>query len=144
MSTHAGGRGDLERAAKKVPLYVQIAQLVRQRIYQGEWGAGDTLPAEIALRGHYGVSLETVRSALSMLREEGLIVTEHGAGSRVGYVPGRVTVTAAAGDSAESRMPTPDERKALGLPAGVPVVVLRHPDGREEIYDSMRTRVEFG
>lgn len=141
MTTGGGGAEKLDKQRKKVPLYIQVAQLVRQRIYGGEWGAGDSLPGEMALRAAYGVSLETVRSALGILREEGLIVTEHGAGTKVKYVPGRVTVTGAPGDRMESRMPTPAERRSLAIPEGVPLVVLVHPDGREEVYDSLRTSV---
>lgn len=102
------------------------------------------LAAETVLGDEYGVSLETVRRALALLRAEGLIVTEHGVGSRIVRIPSQVTVTAHAGDSTESRMPVPAERNALGIPEGVPLVVLVHPDGTEEIYDAMRTRIIFG
>jgi DNA-binding transcriptional MocR family regulator len=141
MTTGASGAGKLDKQRKKVPLYVQLAQLLRQRIYGGEWGVGDSLPSETTLRADWDVSLETIRSALGILREEGLIVTEHGAGTKVKYVPGRVTVEGAPGDRMESRMPTPAERRKLDIPEGVPLVVLVHPDGREDCYDSLRTSV---
>ena len=102
------------------------------------------LAPETALGSEYGVSLETVRKALALLRAEGLIVTDHGVGSRIAHVPSRVIVTASPGDIIESRMPVPGERRDRGMPEGVPLLVLVHADGREEAYDSSRTRVVFG
>lgn len=144
MNDHPKGGRMLERDAKTIPLYVQVAQLIRQRIYAREWRPGDMLPAESVLRAGYGVSSETIRSALGLLRGEGLIMTGHGVGSRVAAVPSQVQVTGQPGDVIISRMPTAAERSALSMPEGVPLVVLQHPDGREEVYDSLRTRVIFG
>lgn len=134
----------LQRSGKTVPLYAQVAQLIRQRIYRRGYKTGDMLPSETVLSGEYQVSLETVRKALGLLRGEGTVVTDHGVGTRVAHVASRVTVAARPGDIAESRMPTPPERQQLGMPEGVPVVVLVHPDGREEVFDSIRTRIVFG
>jgi DNA-binding FadR family transcriptional regulator len=133
----------LERTGKTIPLYVQVAALIRQRIYSREFRNGDMLPPESRMRERYGVSQETIRSALELLRGEGLIVTGHGVGSRVTTVPSQVRVSGQSGDEISSRMPTAAERQALAMPEGVPLVVLRHPDGREEIYDSLRTRIVF-
>lgn len=133
---------ELQRAGNTVPLYAQVAQLMRQRLYLLR-KPGDMIAAETALAAEFDVSLETVRKALALLRAEGLIVTEHGVGSRVARLPSRVMVTAQPGDVTESRMPTPAERGRLGIPEGVPMAVLIHPDGREELYDGMRTRIVF-
>lgn len=142
-SAPAGYGDSLQRSGKTVPLYVQVAQLLRQRIYRNNRQPGDMLAGETSLAAEWDVSLETVRKALAVLRAEGLIVTEHGVGSRIARMPSRVTVAARPGDVTESRMPTPAERRALDMPEGVPLVVLVHPDGGEEIYDGMRTRVTF-
>lgn len=139
------GRELLARNGKHIPLYVQVAALIRQRIYRKEFRKTGILPSETTLMGEYGVSRSVIRDALGLLRREELVVTEHGVGSRIGAIPSQVQVTADPGDVVESRMPTRAEREALDMPQGVPLVVLIHPDGRgEEIYNSLRTKVVVG
>lgn len=58
----------------------QIAADLRRRIAAGELSG--RLPSERDLAYEYQVALTTVRKALARLREEGLIETEHGWGSR--------------------------------------------------------------
>lgn len=70
-----------------VPPWRQVAADLRRRIAAGEWAA--RLPAERDLAYEYEVNFKAVRKALAALREEGLIVTEHGYGSFVtGTGPG--------------------------------------------------------
>lgn len=144
MTNSRQGGEILARAGKTIPLYVQVAALIRQDIYARKWCTGDTLPSEQVLRVQYRVSQETIRNALGVLRREGLVVTGHGIGSRVAAVPSQVRVEAEPGDAVKSRMPTAAERAALAMPEGVPLVVLERGDGREEVYDSLRTRIVFG
>lgn len=63
--------------------YGQLAQTLRARVLQGEWAPGDSLPAEAALARHYGVALGTMRQALAVLVNEGLLVREQGRGTFV-------------------------------------------------------------
>lgn len=63
--------------------YGQLAQTLRTRILQGEWAPGDNLPAEAALARSYGVALGTMRQALAVLVDEGLLVREQGRGTFV-------------------------------------------------------------
>lgn len=69
------------------PLYRQLAAILRGKIERGEWKRLDMLPSEKTLSERYGVGRDTVRSALSVLREEGLIFTLAQRGSRVGPRP---------------------------------------------------------
>jgi GntR family transcriptional regulator len=62
--------------------YVQVANDVARRIRAGE--ITRKLPAERALADEYGVAYVTVRHAMQVLREQGLIVTIHGRGTFVG------------------------------------------------------------
>ena len=62
--------------------YVQVANDVARRIRVGE--ITRKLPAERALADEYGVAYVTVRHAMQVLREQGLIVTIHGRGTFVG------------------------------------------------------------
>ena len=57
-----------------------IAADLRRRIRAGEYGAGDRLPSNGALRARYGVSGQTVQHAMNSLRSEGLVETRPGLG----------------------------------------------------------------
>ena len=61
--------------------YLQVADDVARRIASGE--ITRKLPAERALAEEYEVSYITVRHAMAVLRERGLIVTIHGHGTFV-------------------------------------------------------------
>lgn len=126
-----------------MPMYLQVAALLRQDIMTGKYAQGVSLPAEQSLAGAYGVSQATVRSALAVLREEGLVITRKSAGSTVGPVPPRITVTAGPDDMVTARMPTRAEQRALGLAEGVPVISVRRPGRDEEIFDAGRAQVVF-
>lgn len=132
--------GELERTGR-VPLYLQIAQLLRQDIMSGRLRTGDPLPGDNQLVVRYGISSRTARSAVAVLREEGLILTRRGAGSYVASVPPPVLVQCGPGDVVSSRMPTPAERRALGIAEGVPVLSVIRPGREEELFDAGRARV---
>ena len=61
--------------------YLQVADDVARRIGAGEMVR--KLPAERALADDYEVSYITVRHAMAVLRDRGLIVTIHGRGTFV-------------------------------------------------------------
>jgi GntR family transcriptional regulator len=60
--------------------YRQIADDLRQRVEDGELGAGRLLPSEASLSAHYGASRVTVRRALESLRDDGLVDSRQGLG----------------------------------------------------------------
>ena len=64
-------------------IYVQVANVVTGRIERGELAPGSRLPAERDLAAELGVSYDSVRRAMELLRERGLIVTVHGRGTFV-------------------------------------------------------------
>jgi GntR family transcriptional regulator len=57
------------------PLYQQLADLLAAKIENGELAPGTPLPSESYLRQEHGVSRVTVRSAVRLLRERGLVIT---------------------------------------------------------------------
>lgn len=61
-------------------LYRQLADLLRSGIYAGEFPPGTQLPTERELMERYDASRNTVRLALGMLTNEGLIVSSRGRG----------------------------------------------------------------
>jgi DNA-binding GntR family transcriptional regulator len=138
-----GDRSELDRDGN-VPAYLQLAQLLRQAITAGRIRPGVMLPSQNELSAGYGVSVETARRAVQVLREEGLVVTRRGAGSFAAVPPPRITVAAGADDVVTARMPTRAERGALGLAEGVPVISVRRPGRAEELFDANRAEVIIG
>lgn len=65
------------------PLYTQLAGILREMITSGELQPRSTLPSESYLQQEQGVSRGTVRMAIAILRDEGLVVTISGRGTFV-------------------------------------------------------------
>lgn len=63
--------------------YGGVASALRERILQGEWAPGEAIHSEAALAQSYGVALGTIRQALSLLVEDGLLERRHGKGTFV-------------------------------------------------------------
>ena len=63
--------------------YGALASALRQRILAGEWPPGHALPAETTLASEHGVALGTLRRALDVLDDQGLIERRHGRGTFV-------------------------------------------------------------
>jgi len=60
--------------------YQQIADVLRERVLAGEFAAGRMLPSESELSGEFDASRVTVRRALELLRDEGLVDARQGFG----------------------------------------------------------------
>jgi DNA-binding GntR family transcriptional regulator len=56
------------------PPYRAISAALRERIEAGEWLPGEQIPSVRQLAEQYGVAIGTARRALTVLRDEGLIV----------------------------------------------------------------------
>lgn len=65
--------GRLVQPIKIARAYEQLAALLRERITSGELSVGDRLPSETALAKQAGVSRSTVREALRILEQGGLV-----------------------------------------------------------------------
>jgi GntR family transcriptional regulator len=65
--------------ARGVPPYQQLYAILRAQIVSGE--ITGRLPSENHLAQEYGLAVGTVRKAIRMLRDEGLITTAPGWGS---------------------------------------------------------------
>lgn len=66
-----------------MPLYERIAATYRERIRSGELPPGARLPTVDAIKAEFGAGVMPVRSALMVLRSEGLIVFSPGLGNVV-------------------------------------------------------------
>ena len=75
----------LDNAA--VPLYVQLADLFRQRIVKGVWQEGEKLPSLEQLVAEFEVARVTVRQAIERLTRDGLVSPQRGRGTFVTGAP---------------------------------------------------------
>ncbi len=64
-----------------IPYYIQLMDILREKVQQGEWGPGDQIPGEQDLCEHYQVSRTVVRQALRELEYEGVISRQKGKGT---------------------------------------------------------------
>lgn len=67
----------------RVPLYLQVAQLMRQKIERRDWPLDTQIPTLNELEREFQVSRITVRESLARLEEEGLIRRTRGRGTFV-------------------------------------------------------------
>lgn len=65
------------------PQYALVAQTLIDDIRRGHYGVGDLLPPETALCTQFGVSRHTVREAMRLLIERGLVTRQRGIGTTV-------------------------------------------------------------
>jgi GntR family transcriptional regulator len=68
---------------RNLPLWYQLAEMLRAEIVDGPLPPGARISPEVELAGRYGVSVVTVRQALKSLGEEGLISRHRGRGTFV-------------------------------------------------------------
>ncbi|MFF9815409.1 GntR family transcriptional regulator [Streptomyces sp. NPDC014006] len=66
----------LHTADADEPLYQRVAALLVSELTGGTVPPGERLPSERYLAAYYGVSRETVRQALEVLRDRGLVATD--------------------------------------------------------------------
>ena len=97
-------------------LYYQIYDIMFQEIVNGKYAEKDLLPAESELMERYGVSRATVRRAMDLLKDEGLIEKKPGS-QKLRPEDRRLCVEASGGKAGAD--------KKSGEPAG-------HPGGRRD------------
>lgn len=124
-------------------VYHQLADLLRQRITAGEIEPGGLLPSSKRLEQEHGVSRETVRRALAVLRSEGLIVTEPSYGTRVRAAQERERVPVPRGARVVSRPATAEERRELDIPLGGHLLVVTVGGRERGRYAADRTELTF-
>jgi DNA-binding GntR family transcriptional regulator len=59
----------------RLPVYLQLADIIERRIKSGELRVGRTIPSEQTLMQEHSLSRGSVRKAVSVLRERGLVDT---------------------------------------------------------------------
>lgn len=63
-------------ATADAPLYLRVAAALREDLAHRRISPGSRLPSERSLSQRYHVNRQTVRSALQLLRDERLVVTD--------------------------------------------------------------------
>lgn len=58
-----------------VPVYLQLAEILAERIERGEWQPNRAIPSEGQLVQEFGIARNTARKAIAVLRERGLVFT---------------------------------------------------------------------
>lgn len=131
----------LKSAQGGVALWRQIADAIRLDIVGGKLANGDRLPTEALLATRFSANRHTVRRALAVLAEEGVVIAEQGRGTfvksirRLSYPIGKRTrfreglkgqansvVTNTLGDRIDNA--SAQVAEALGLKPGAKVVRL--------------------
>jgi GntR family transcriptional regulator len=143
-------------AATRRSLRHSIASGLRRRVVTGDLSPGDRLPSEPDLARTLGVSRSSLRAAIALLEEDGLVQRLHGSGTFVTHRPlmrndlsrnfGVTSMIAAMGlepgTEAEryATEPAPaDVAEALSIEPGAPVSALhrvRTADGRPVVDTS--------
>jgi GntR family transcriptional regulator len=117
------GSVSVRRAAEdRQPKYLRIYAELRDRITSGQWPAGSSLPAQRDLAGEFGVSIMTLRQALQLLTDDGLVAARHGSGTYVaaryeydlGHLRSFATDLAAQGSEISTRLLATEVRTPPG------------------------------
>lgn len=133
-----------------VPLYFQLSQQLETAIADGRLQPGDRIDTEIDIAAKHGLSRPTVRQAIQVLVNKGLLVRRRGVGTQVvhGQVRRQLGLTSLFDDLSRSghhprtdlletsRLPAPAEvSSALQLAPGAEVLRIERLryDGREPL-----------
>jgi DNA-binding transcriptional MocR family regulator len=93
------------------PKYERVADAIEADIRSGELPPGMRLQPERVLMAEFGVSYGTVRHAVKVLRERGLVRTRHGEGN---YVKARPAASEPEPDDAAPGEPGPGPAPGAG------------------------------
>ena len=69
-----------EKLSYRTPIYLQLREIIRNRIEEGEYLPGTAIPSENKLAETYGINRLTVRNAVDTLVNEGVLQRVQGKG----------------------------------------------------------------
>lgn len=72
-----------KKQTKRLPLYIQISELLHREIAAGHYQIGERLPIEADLAVQLAVAVGTLRKALSKLEDDGMLERRQGSGTYV-------------------------------------------------------------
>lgn len=109
----------LDRSSR-VPLYFQVAEQIEQAILSGAIAPGEKIDNEISLANLLGLSRPTMRQAIQVLVDKGMLVRKRGVGTQVvhGKISRSVELTSLFDDlSAAGKKPRSDVLSLVQIPA---------------------------
>lgn len=132
---------------RRLPIYLQVADRIREAIIAGRLAPGDALPTERELAESFAVSRASVREALRALQAQGLV--------RATGPPARTVVVPGAGEHAREALVTLLRLNGVGLndlmgfrsvleSAAVTAAALRAATGGEWLDDARETLEQMG
>jgi GntR family transcriptional regulator len=77
----------LKLSNRTIPRYTQIAGLLRAQLEAGQFQRGSCLPSIDQLSAQFEVAPQTMRQAIGVLEDEGLVLRKQGVGTLVQAVP---------------------------------------------------------
>jgi GntR family transcriptional regulator len=80
MRSNSGCDGSENTINYKTPIYLQLREIIRNKIEDGEYTPGTAIPSENELSETYGINRITVRNAINALVNEGLLRSVQGKG----------------------------------------------------------------
>ncbi|MFD6874713.1 MULTISPECIES: GntR family transcriptional regulator [unclassified Streptomyces] len=96
------------------PPYLRIADVLRQRIAEHEWTAGDRLPSRAQIADECGVGENVVRRAQELLISQGVLEGRAGSGTYVAEPRQRVRVVRSSAREQPGGSPFRADMQALG------------------------------
>lgn len=151
------------RTLERGPAYLRIHGELRTRILGGQYEREEPLPSQRALSAEFGVTVMTVRQAIELLKDEGLLLTRPGTGTfavprrfaySIGPLRSLAQEMASQGLSMRTRVVTFERAAApadvaaqLGCRPGEPVFFLervRSIDGSVAVYQRSHLPLELG
>lgn len=145
-----------------LPKYIAIARAIAAAVRDEELIPGQVLPAQRELAESFGVTVMTVRQAITVLTEQGLLTSEQGRGTYVLAQPFRLPMgrlasladqVAASGRTLRTDVlgfglievsPLEQQRMGLGVPEAYELVRLRLVDGEPFILQTSLLPREIG
>lgn len=145
-----------------LPKYIAISRAVASAITEQELRAGDGLPSQKELAESFGVTVMTVRQAIQLLTEQGLVTSEQGRGTYVRSQPfrlplgplasfaaqitatGRTLQTEVLGYAAIEVSPFEQQRMSLQTSEAFELVRLRRVDGIPLVLQTSLLPPELG
>jgi DNA-binding GntR family transcriptional regulator len=131
-----------------VPLYIQLANRLKQAITDGTYPVGTNLPTESELIALYDVSRHTVREAVRVLQNSQLVSRRPGAGTAVINVPSSTQFTHEANSVSELLQYVAATRLIVAYAGHVPLTDQQAHDfgaqSGEKWLFSLGVRVEEG
>jgi DNA-binding GntR family transcriptional regulator len=138
----AGTKFTLDRSSP-VPLYFQVAEHFEQAILSGEIAPGERIANEIALAADLGLSRPTMRQAIQVLVDKGMLVRKRGVGTQVvrGKIRRSVELTSLFDDLSAAGQKPRTEVVAVGkVPADEDVSRELQLDVGEDVWSLERIR----